>query len=107
MASVFVSFLQAVFFFIELTIYKCICNALSSDCPSDDQKSNNKDLFVGNKAKGRISKRVFQESKTRTCAYQEVRNVCFSEVLACFAFLKHRFEIRPFALLPTCYGTIS
>ena len=25
------------------------------------------------------------------CAYQEVRNVCFSEILACFAFLKHPF----------------
>ena len=49
--------------------------------------------IVGNKAKRRISKRVFQESKahqnlrktnisyplirTRTCAYQEVRNICF------------------------------
>ena len=63
--------------------------------------------IVGNKAKGRISKRVFQESKgrqnfrktnfsypmirTRTCAYQEVRNVCFLEILARFAFLKHPF----------------
>ena len=58
--------------------------------------------LVGNKAKRRISKRVFQESKarqnsrktnisyplirTRTCAY-----VYFSEILACFAFLKHTF----------------
>ena len=63
--------------------------------------------FVGNKAKGRISKRVFQESKarqnfreinisylpirTRACAYQGVRNVCFLDILACFAFLKHPF----------------
>ena len=59
--------------------------------------------LVGNKAKGRISKRVFQESKARktnisyplirtcTCAYQGVRNVYFSEILACFAFLKHPF----------------
>ena len=60
--------------------------------------------IVGNKAR-RISKWVFQESKAcqnfrktnisypliRTCAYQEVRNVCFSEILACFAFLKHPF----------------
>ena len=61
----------------------------------------------GKKAKERISKRVFQESKarqnfrktnisyplirTRTCAYQGVGNVCFSEILACFAFLKHPF----------------
>ena len=73
--------------------------------------------FVGNKAKGRISKRVFQESKarqnfrktnisyplirTRTCAYQGVRNVCFSEILACFAFLKHPFWDSPFDLFPT------
>ena len=55
-----------------------------------------KQQVIGNKAKGRISKRVFQESKarqdfrktnisyllipTRTCAYQGVRNVCFSEI---------------------------
>ena len=32
--------------------------------------------------------------RTRTCAYQEVRNVCFSENLAGFVFLKHRLEIR-------------
>ena len=78
--------------------------------------------FVGNKAKGRISKRVFQENKstpnfpknehflplirTRTCAYQRVRNVwcayqgvrnvCFSENLACFVFMKHPFWDSPF-----------
>ena len=66
-----------------------------------------KNSIVGNKAKGRISKRVFQERKARqhfqktnisypmirtpTCAYQEVRNVSFSEILPCFAFLKHPF----------------
>ena len=66
-----------------------------------------KDQCVGNKAKGQISKRMFPESKacqnyrktnisyllirTRTCAYQGVRNVCFSEILACFAFLRHPF----------------
>ena len=58
-----------------------------------------------NKAKGRKSKRVFQENKarqifrktnisyplirTRTCTYQGVENVRFSENLACFVFLKH------------------
>ena len=63
--------------------------------------------FVGNKAKVQISKRVFQENKasqifqkthisyplirTRKCAYQGVRNVSFSEHLACFIFLKHPF----------------
>ena len=62
--------------------------------------------IVGNKAKGRISKWVFQENKARqifrktnisnplirirTCAYQGVRNISFSENLACF-FLKHPF----------------
>ena len=71
--------------------------------------------LVGNKAKGRISERVFQESKarqnfrktnisyplirTRTCAYQGVRNVCFSEILACFAFLKHPFLDSPFCII--------
>ena len=57
------------------------------------------------KAKGRNSKRVLQENKsgyifrktnisdplTRTCAYQEVRNVRFSENLACFVYLKYPF----------------
>ena len=72
-------------------------------------------MFVGNKAKGWISKRVFQESKacqkfrktniayllirTRTCAYQGVINVCFSEILACFAFLKHTFWDSHFCLI--------
>ena len=64
-------------------------------------------LIVGNKPKVRISKRVFQEKKarqifrktkisyplirTRTCAYQRLRNCGFSENLACFVFLKHPF----------------
>ena len=68
--------------------------------------------LVGNKVKGRISKRVFQENKarqifrktnisnplirTRTCAYQGVRNVGFSENLAFFVFLKHPFWDAPF-----------
>ena len=62
--------------------------------------------LVGNKAKGQISKRVFQEKKARQifrifwkmnisyplihkriCAYEGVRNVRFSENLACFVFL--------------------
>ena len=72
-------------------------------------------LVVGNKAKRRISKRVFQENKvrqifqktnisyalirTRTCPYQGVRNVCFSENLACFVFLKHPFWDSPFYVI--------
>ena len=47
--------------------------------------------FAGGKAKGRISKRVFQENKAHACAYQGVRNVRFSENLACFVFLKYPF----------------
>ena len=68
--------------------------------------------FVGNKAKGRISKRVFQEHKARQisrktnistpppplppCAYQGVRNVRFPENVACFVILKHPFWDSPF-----------
>ena len=60
--------------------------------------------FVCNKAKGKISKWVLQENKARQIfkkkknisyhlirirafEYQGVRNVCFSENLACFVFL--------------------
>ena len=31
--------------------------------------------------------------------HQGVRNVCFSENLACFVFLKHLFSISPFSLI--------
>ena len=52
--------------------------------------------FVSNKAKGRVSKRVLQENQARQIfcktnisypPYQGVRNVRFSENLACFVFL--------------------
>ena len=46
--------------------------------------------FVSDKAKGLIS---------RTCAYQWVRNVRFSEKLACFVFLLPPFKALPFCLL--------
>ena len=39
--------------------------------------------------------------RTRTSAYQGVRNVRFSENSACFVYLKTRFEIHPLVLLPT------
>ena len=71
--------------------------------------------FVVNKAKRRISKRVFQENqarqifrktkisyhliRTRTCAYQGVRNVRFSENLTWFIFLKYPFWDSPFCLV--------
>ena len=32
-------------------------------------------------------------------AYQWVRNVCFSKILACFAFFKHPFRDSPFCLI--------
>ena len=38
----FVSFLEAVFFFIEFVIYEHTCNALISDCPNNDQKCDSK-----------------------------------------------------------------
>ena len=63
--------------------------------------------FVGNKAKEWISKRVFQENKarqifrktknsypltrTRTCAHQGIRNVCFSENLTCLPPFLYNF----------------
>ena len=66
--------------------------------------ANSKLHFVGNKAKGRISKRVFQDNKARqifrktnisyplvrtfTCAYQGVRNVCKSGGTKCLFFGK-------------------
>ena len=37
--------------------------------------------------------------RTRTCAYQWVRNVRFSEKLACFVSLKHQLWDSPFWLL--------
>ena len=68
-------------------------------------------LFLVNKAKVRISKQVFQENKARQIfrktiisyplirtyarAYQGVRDVHFSENLACFVFLKRPFWDSP------------
>ena len=76
---------------------------------------------VGNKAKGRISKQVLQESKARqsfwkknisyplvrarTCAYHGLRNVRFSENLCALLSFNIRFEIHPFALLPKIHDT--
>ena len=71
--------------------------------------------FVANKAKGRISKRLFQGNKARqifqkthisyplicirTCVCQGVRNVRFSGNLAYFVFLKHPFWYSHFCLI--------
>ena len=58
---------------------------------------------VGNKAKGRISKRIFQEEKARQVSRKRnisyalirtrtrVENVRFSKNWACFVFFKHFF----------------
>lgn len=51
--------------------------------------------YVGNKAKGQVSKRWLKENKEHQifqkipmCSYQGVQNICFlSEKLACFIFL--------------------
>ena len=80
-----------------------------------------KTVFVGNKAKRRISTRVFQETKAhqifrkintyyplirrRICAYQGVRNVHFSENLVCFGFLKHPFRDSPFCYITNDFHT--
>ena len=40
-----------------------------------------------------------QKQPFKNCAYQGVRNVYFSEILACFAFLKHPFWDSPFCLI--------
>ena len=39
------------------------------------------------------------DTRTRTFAYQALRNVRFSENLACFVFLKHLFWVLPFCLI--------
>ena len=62
--------------------------------------------FVGNKARGRISARVFQENKARQIFRktnifysQGVKNVRFWGNLACFFFLEHPFWDSPFCLI--------
>ena len=56
-------------------------------------------LVVGNKAKGRISKRVFQENKTRQIFSKT--NTSYPLIRTRTWMWNTRFEIRPFALLPT------
>ena len=58
-------------------------------------------MFQENKAQ-----QIFQKTNisyslitTRTCAYQSVRKVRFSENLACFVFLQHPFLDSPFDLI--------
>ena len=76
---------------------------------------------LSNKAKGRVSKGMFQENKTRqifrkmnisyplirTRTYQGVRNVRFSENLAWFVFLKHLFWDSRFCLITNDWNYYS
>ena len=103
---------------LYLLLTKGIADVIFSICYITRKKAetlHSQVKFVGNKAKGWISKRVFQENKarqffrktnisyplicTRTCAYEWVRNARFSENLACFVFLKHPFRDLPFYLI--------
>ena len=102
-----VNFSPLVQYFVESLIQK-ISN------PFSNSSKTHEDRVVDNKAKGRISKQVLIENKarqvfrktnisyplirTRICAYQGVRNVRFSEYLACFFFLVT--PVLRFALLP-------
>ena len=45
---------------------------------------------------------VIRQKGERTCAYQRVRNIRFSENLACFVFLKHPFSDSPISLITDC-----
>ena len=75
-------------------------------------------VFVDNKAKGRISKRVLQENKARhvfqktkisypyvsyarACAYQGLEMFVLRKIWRALFSCNTRFEIRLFALLPT------
>ena len=61
-------------------------------------------LVVGNKAKGLISKQVFQENKARQISpwYAHVCVLFVFRKIWCALFSWNtRFKIRPFALLPT------
>ena len=75
---------------------------------SDTRESNFENQYVGNKAKGRISKRVFQENKAcqisrkTNISYPLIRTrvwVAFLQNLACFIFLKHSFQDWPFCIV--------
>ena len=62
---------------------------------------NLKKVFQENKARQIFRKTniSYPTIRTRTCVYQEVRNVRFSKNLACFAFLKHPFWDSAFCLI--------
>ena len=99
---------------------KCfVCKKLISFCfAKNESKNRDFNRAVGSKTSNTISGRFSRchllnqtseryrrypliRTRKHKCAYQGVRNVRFSENLVCFVYLKHRFAIRPFALLPT------
>ena len=59
--------------------------------------------FVGNKAKGQISKRVFPKNKARQIFWKTNMSYplihWYVENLACYVFLKHPFWDSPFCLI--------
>ena len=57
--------------------------------------------FVGNKAKLRISKQVFQENEARQIFHRKNKCLFFGKFGGVLFSWNTRFEIRPFALLPT------
>ena len=76
---------------------------------------NGKKQFIGNKAKGRISKRVFQESKATNFRKTNIfyplmyvsggKKCSLSGKFGVLGFLETPIsKIRPFALLPTSYN---
>ena len=62
-------------------------------------KKNLRNKIIGNKKKGRILKRVLQESKARQI-FQKT-NISYPLIRTGACGIRGYFEIRPFALLPT------
>ena len=60
------------------------------------RKTNISYLVIQNKARQILRKTNTSYPLIRTCTYHRVKNVRFSENLACFVFLKHPFWDWPF-----------
>ena len=96
--------MRALFWNFTLKLFIWVLAFVSNKAKCESQNGGNK--------KAKHAK--FSEKQTfltpwyaRTCVYQGVRDIRFSEYLACFAFLLPPFEIRSFALLPTIYWDIA
>ena len=76
-------------------------NVLLQWCPQEK--------FVGNKAEGRISQRVFHENKARQIFWKKKKHFLplflFRKIWRALFSWNTRFEIRRFALLPTSRRT--